>query len=45
MPMLPFYPGNVTWSLALLINSHSPSLACHAIVSMEHLYKTVITGN
>lgn len=33
------------WSLALLIKSRFPPLSCHAIVFIEHLYKTVITGN
>lgn len=45
MLMLPFYPGNVNWRFVLLIKSSFPSLSCHAIVFMEHLYKTVITGN
>lgn len=45
MLILPFYPENVSGSLRLLIKLRSPSLSYHVIDFMEHLYKTVITGN
>lgn len=45
MLILPFYPENVSGSLALLIKLCSPSLSYHVIDFMEHLYKTAITGD
>lgn len=45
MLVLPFYPANVSGSLTRLIKLRFPSLSYHVIDSMEHLYKTVITGN